>query len=59
MGKNFIVRAAPPNDTFKYTINQEPYTPPQVMVVYTDSRGSHRFLLPEEALINLLLPTKI
>ena len=49
-GERFSIRTVPPNDTFKYTINQEPYTPPQIMVVYSDGRGSHRFMLSEEAM---------
>ena len=31
-----------------YTINSEPYTPPVIVVSYSDPQGSHRFVTPVE-----------
>lgn len=47
-GERFAVRALTPRDTFRYTINSEPYTPPVIVVSYSDPQGSHRFVTPVE-----------
>lgn len=45
-GATFTVSALTPRDTFTYTINSEPYTPPVIVVSYSDPQGSHRFVTP-------------
>ena len=45
-GASFTVQTLIPRDTFKFTINSEPYTPPVVVVSYSDPQGSHRFITP-------------
>lgn len=35
--------AAPPIDTFAFTINRTPYTPPLLVVSYNDAQGNHKF----------------
>ena len=35
-GESFMVNATTPRDTFQYTINRGPYTPPLVIVSYND-----------------------
>jgi len=47
-GATFTVSALTPRDTFTYTINSEPYTPPVIVVSYSDPQGSHRFVTPVE-----------
>jgi hypothetical protein len=47
-GNQFAVTALTPRDTFTYTIESEPYTPPVVVVSYSDPQGSHRFVTPVE-----------
>lgn len=42
-GEQFTVVAIPPLDTFSYTINRTPYTPPMVVVSYNDAQGNHKF----------------
>ncbi|MFN8444595.1 MAG: PKD domain-containing protein [Caldilineaceae bacterium] len=55
-GESFVVAATTPRDTFQYTINREPYTPPLVIVSYNDPQGNHRFMLPTAAM-SLTAPT--
>jgi len=45
-GASFSVTAHAPEDTFRYTVNHVPYTPPVVVVTYSDPQGSHRFETP-------------
>lgn len=47
-GDSFSVAALTPRDTFTYTIESEPYTPPVIVVSYSDPQGSHRFITPVE-----------
>jgi hypothetical protein len=47
-GTSFTVEALTPRDTFTYTINSEPFTPPVIVVSYSDPQGSHRFVTPVE-----------
>ncbi len=47
-GRSFTVEALTPRDTFSYTIESEPYTPPVIVVSYSDPQGSHRFITPVE-----------
>ena len=47
-GNKFAVTALTPRDTFTYTVEAEPYTPPVVVVSYSDPQGSHRFVTPVE-----------
>jgi hypothetical protein len=47
-GERFAVMALTPRDTFRYTINSEPYTRPVIVVSYSDPQGSHRFVTPIE-----------
>ncbi|GIV80146.1 MAG: hypothetical protein KatS3mg050_4540 [Litorilinea sp.] len=49
-GETFTVQALTPRDTFQYTINREPYTPPLVIVSYNDPQGNHRFVIPPQAM---------
>jgi hypothetical protein len=49
-GEAFTVEARTPRDTFQYTINREPYTPPIVIVSYNDPQGNHRFVIPPAAM---------
>ncbi len=46
--ESFTVAALTPRDTFTYTVESEPYTPPVVAVSYSDPQGSHRFITPVE-----------
>ena len=45
-GESFTVQALTPRDTFTYTINAPDYTPPVIVVSYSDPQGSHRFVTP-------------
>ena len=45
-GNSFTVEARTPRDTFQYTINRTPYTPPVAVVSYNDPQGNHRFITP-------------
>lgn len=47
-GDIFTVEVRLPRDTFSYTINQEPYTAPVVVVSYNDPQGNHKFVTPVE-----------
>jgi hypothetical protein len=47
-GDSFTVEVRLPRDTFSYTINQEPYTKPVVVVSYNDPQGNHKFVTPVE-----------
>ncbi len=49
-GESFTVEARTPRDTFQYTINQEPFTEPLVVVSYNDPQGNHRFIVPPAAM---------
>ena len=42
--ERFTVQAFAPLDTFTYTINSEPYTPPVIVVSYSEPQGNHRFV---------------
>ncbi|MFZ4848507.1 MAG: CARDB domain-containing protein [Caldilinea sp.] len=55
-GESFTVAATTPRDTFQYTINRTPYTPPLVLVSYNDPQGNHRFVVPSQAM-SLTAPT--
>lgn len=44
VGDYFTVPVYVPRDTFQYSINREPYTPPVAIVRYSDPQGSHRFM---------------
>ncbi|MBI1299254.1 hypothetical protein GC175_30350, partial [bacterium] len=56
-GEQFVVNALTPRDTFQYTVNREPFTPPLVIVSYNDPQGNHRFVIPPQAM-DLSLPTE-
>ena len=45
---SFIVQAVTPRDTFTYTVDSEPFTPPTIIVSYSDPQGSHKFVTPVE-----------
>ncbi len=46
-GAKFTVQALTPRDTFTFTVNSgETYTPPVIVVSYSDPQGSHRFITP-------------
>jgi len=45
-GDVFTITALPPQDTFQYVINQEPYTTPVAIISYDDPQGNHRFITP-------------
>ncbi len=47
-GTSFTVQALTPRDTFTYTVESEPFTPPVIVVSYSDPQGSHRFVTPVE-----------
>lgn len=47
-GASFTVDALTPRDTFTYTIESVPVTPPVIVVSYSDPQGSHRFITPVE-----------
>jgi hypothetical protein len=47
---SFTIEARPPLDTFQYIINEEPHTPPLVIVSYNDPQGNHRFVIPPNAM---------
>jgi len=49
-GESFTVEAYAPRDTFQYTINTEPFTPPVVVVSYNDPQGNRRFIVPPAAM---------
>ncbi len=49
-GDSFSIETKIPTDTFKYTINREPYTSPIVIVSYSDPQGNHRFLIPPQSM---------
>ncbi len=42
-GDTFVVQTALPIDTFSFTINRTPYTPPLIVVSYNDPQGNHKF----------------
>ncbi len=48
-GEIFAVVARPSLDTFQYTVNREPHTPPMVIVSYNDPKGNRRFVIPPAA----------
>jgi hypothetical protein len=41
---SFTVTAFAPQDNFSYTINRTPYTPPVIVVGYSDPQGFHQFV---------------
>lgn len=43
-GEQFSTVADIPIDTFSYTINRTPYTPPLLVVSYNDAQGNHKFV---------------
>lgn len=45
-GDSFTVAALTPRDTFTYTVNSEPHTPPIIVVSYSDPQGSRKFVTP-------------
>jgi hypothetical protein len=45
-GNSFTVRARRAGDTISYAIEEEPYTPPVLVVSYNDPQGNHRFVTP-------------
>src|SRR5690606_13909945 len=45
-GARFTVQALTSRDTFTYTINNESFTEPVIVVSYSDPQGSHRFVTP-------------
>lgn len=47
-GESLSVCAFTPRDTFTYTVESEPYTPPVIVVSYSDPQGNHRFITPVE-----------
>ena len=47
-GDSFAVTALTPRDTFTYTIESEPFTPPVIVLSYSDPQGSHRFVTSVE-----------
>ncbi|HNB54958.1 MAG TPA: thrombospondin type 3 repeat-containing protein, partial [Anaerolineales bacterium] len=47
-GTNFTVDALTPRDTFTYTVNTPDYTPPVIVLSFSDPQGSHRFITPVE-----------
>ncbi len=51
----FSIEVHSPRDTFQYTVNSEPFTPPIVIVSYSDPQGDHQFILPA-ATMNLVEP---
>lgn len=42
--ETFSFQAALPIDTFSYTINRTPHTPPLVVISYNDPAGNHKFV---------------
>ncbi len=56
-GEQLRGRARTPRDTFQYTVNREPFTPPLVIVCYNDPQGNHRFVMPPQAM-DLTAPTE-
>ena len=48
VGDSFFVAALTPRDTFTYTINSEPFTPPVIVLSYSDPQGSRRLITPVE-----------
>jgi len=57
-GEYFSITALSPKDVLKYTINEEPYTPPVIVVSYNDPSGNKEFSDPVN-LVNIdddLLP---
>ncbi len=43
-GESFTVAAYTPRDTFKFTVNNDPYTMPVIVLSYSDMQDSHRFV---------------
>jgi MBG domain (YGX type)/CARDB/Bacterial TSP3 repeat len=43
---SFTVHARAPGDTFQYKVNTLPYTPPSIIVHYSDMQGAHRIITP-------------
>ena len=54
----FTIAARAPRDVFRYTIQQEPYTPPLITISYNDAQGNHRRITPValDAITDDLLP---
>lgn len=44
LNETFTFATALPIDTFAYTINRTPYTPPLIVVSYNDPQGNHKFV---------------
>lgn len=49
-GEQFTVVAAPPLDTFGYTINREPHTPPMVAVTANHTGGWEQTVVPASSM---------
>jgi hypothetical protein len=47
-GQSFTVIAHLAGDTFKYTIESEPYTEPIIVISYNDPQGNHKLVTPVE-----------
>ncbi|MCL4826494.1 MAG: hypothetical protein KJZ95_03950 [Caldilinea sp.] len=47
-GETFRFATALPIDTFRYTINRTPHTPPLLVVAYNDAQGNHKFVADVE-----------
>jgi murein DD-endopeptidase MepM/ murein hydrolase activator NlpD len=47
-GESFQFETALPIDTFRYTINRTPHTPPLLVVSYNDAQGNHKFVADVE-----------
>ncbi|MEZ4730149.1 MAG: peptidoglycan DD-metalloendopeptidase family protein [Caldilineaceae bacterium] len=47
-GETFRFETALPIDTFSYTINRMPHTPPLLVVSYNDAQGNHKFVTDVE-----------
>lgn len=44
LNETFTFATALPIDTFAYTINRTPYTPPLIIASYNDPQGNHKFV---------------
>lgn len=49
-GQQFSVETAPPEDTFQYTINREPYTQPLVAVTTNHTGGWYQSVIPSSSM---------
>ena len=47
-GESFRFETTLPIDTFRYTINRTPATPPLLIVSYNDAQGNHKFVADVE-----------